>query len=302
VTHAKMPPAREMAATPAQFEPIHRETVMDTVARRIEQLVRSGNLKAGDRLPPEPQLAHMLRVSRGSLREALKGLMYLGLIKSRAGDGTYIQSSLSRVLNQHFQWMILLNEVKHLEIYELRKIIEPDVAALAAKRATRPDIERLEAALEGMALGRGNPELFRAFDIQFHEAFAQASGNAAIQTTMRMLYHATSEARKAVLPFIDNWDKHWQRHERVFSYIRDHKPELARKAVLEDLLYAESLLHKHIQSLDKQNANARAGAPIGSLTAARRPKPTPISRSSRGFRILVSKRNSPTPSRRMPHI
>jgi GntR family transcriptional repressor for pyruvate dehydrogenase complex len=188
---------RDIAITADQLEPIHRETVMAMVARRIEQLVRGGELKAGDRLPPEPDLAQMLRVSRGSLREALKGLMYLGLIKSRAGDGTYIQSSLSRMLNQHFQWMILLDEVKHLEIYELRKIIEPDAAALAAKRATRADIESLEAALDGLAEGRGNPELFHAFDIQFHDAFAQASGNAAIQNTMRMLYHATSEARKA---------------------------------------------------------------------------------------------------------
>jgi GntR family transcriptional repressor for pyruvate dehydrogenase complex len=251
VRAAPVASSRDIAITADQLEPIRRETVMDMVARRIEQLVRSGDLKAGDRLPPEPDLAQMLRVSRGSLREALKGLMYLGLIKSRAGDGTYIQSSLSRVLNQHFQWMILLEEVKHLEIYELRKIIEPKAAALAARRATRADIERLEAALDGLAEGRGNPELFHASDIQFHDAFAQASGNVAIQTTMRMLYHATSEARKAALPFIDDWDRHWRRHERVFLCIRDHKPALAGKAVLEDLQYAESLIRKHAASLSK---------------------------------------------------
>jgi GntR family transcriptional repressor for pyruvate dehydrogenase complex len=268
---------RGITLTASQLEPIHRETVMDMVARRIEQLVRKGDLKAGDRLPPEPKLARMLRVSRGSLREALKGLMYLGLIKSRAGDGTYIQSSLSRVLNQHFQWMILLNEVKYLEIYELRKIIEPDVAALAAKRATRADLERLKVALEGMAEGRGNAELFHAFDIQFHDAFAQASGNAAIQTTMRMLYHATSEARKAVLPFIDNWDKHWRRHERVYMLVRDHKPQLARKAVLDDLQYAESLLHKHIGSAQRQDSRRR-----GSESATRIGERMPPAKRSTG--------------------
>jgi GntR family transcriptional regulator, transcriptional repressor for pyruvate dehydrogenase complex len=279
-----MASARGSATISIQFEPVRRETVMDTVARRIEQLVRSGDLKAGDRLPPEPELARKLRVSRGSLREALKGLMYLGLIKSRAGDGTYIQSSLNRVLSQHFQWMILLNEVKHLEIYELRKIIEPEVAALAARRANRADIERLEAALEGMAEGRGNPELFRAFDIQFHEAFAQASGNAAIQTTMRMLYHATSEARTAVMPFIDNWNKHWQRHERVFRFIRDHRPELARKAVLEDLLYAESLLHRHIGSLDQRTSKARSRAGFNGIAGpGRRSKARANSGTGRAF-------------------
>lgn len=242
---------RAIAISATQIEPIHRQTVMTMVARRIEQLVRSGELKAGDRLPSEPELAQMLRVSRGSLREALKSLMYLGLIRSRAGDGTYIQSSLSSVLTEHFQWMILLDEIKHLEIYELRKIIEPAAAALAARRATRTDIERLRTALHGLAQGRGNPEIFHAFDIQFHDAFAQASGNAAIKATMRMLYHATSEARKAVLPFIKNWDRHWQRHERVFTSIRDHKTDLARKAVLEDLQYAERLLREHDASIRK---------------------------------------------------
>ena len=74
---------------------------------------------------------------------------------------------------------------------------------------------------------------------------------------MRMLYHATSEARKAVLPYIDNWEKHWQRHERVFTCIRDHKPELASKAVLDDLQYAEKLLHKHVSSLEKYPMHTR---------------------------------------------
>jgi GntR family transcriptional repressor for pyruvate dehydrogenase complex len=272
---------RDIAITADQLEPIRRETVIDMVARRIEQLVRSGDLKPGDRLPPEPDLAQMLRVSRGSLREALKGLMYLGLIKSRAGDGTYIQSSLSRVLNQHFQWMILLDEVKHLEIYELRKIIEPDAAALAAKRATRADIERLEAALEGLAEGRGNPELFHAFDIQFHDAFAQASGNVALQTTMRMLYHATSEARKAALPFIDDWDRHWRRHERVFLCIRDHKPALASKAVLEDLRYAESLIREHAASLSKGGLGSKSKRKGSGFRRTRKSKrPSAASRNS----------------------
>jgi GntR family transcriptional repressor for pyruvate dehydrogenase complex len=258
--------------TAIQFEPIHRETVMDTVARRIEQLVRGGQLRPGDRLPPEPELAQLLNVSRSSLREALKGLMYLGLIKSRAGDGTYIQSSLSRVLNQHFQWMILLKEVKHFEIYEFRKMLEPEVAALAAKRATKADIQRLEAALQGMWQSLGRPELFYQYDIEFHEAFAQASGNVAVQTTLQMLYHATSEARKAVMPFIDDWQKHWRRHERVFSSIRDREPELARKAVLDDLSYAEGLLHAHTGLLDNEGAKRGTPAFSGELHSPAKPK------------------------------
>jgi GntR family transcriptional repressor for pyruvate dehydrogenase complex len=185
--------------------------------------------------------------------------MYLGLIKSPAGDGAYIQSSLGRVLNQHFQWMILLGEVRPLEIYELRTIIEPEVAAIAAKRATKKDIDSLQAALHGMAQCV-TPESFLTYDIQFHETFARASGNMAIQTTMRMLYHATTEARNAVMPFVGNLSVHWRRHERVFRSLRDNKPELARKAARGDLEYAESLIHKHLASRSRRSFKDRSRA------------------------------------------
>ncbi len=233
-------------------EPIRRETVMDTVAMRIKSLLQSGELKSGDRLPPEPELARMLRVSRSSLREALKGLMFLGLLKARPGDGTYIQSSLSRVLNQHFQWMILLREVQHLEVYELRKIIEPEAAALAAARASSEDLDRIARAVSAMKSDLEDRDAFHVHDIEFHEAFMSASGNVALQTTMRMLYHATSDARRRALPLIDNMDTHWKRHDRVYRAIRDRNSEQARKAVLDDLLYAEKLLRQQMKSADFQ--------------------------------------------------
>lgn len=241
-------PRLRAGASLKKLEPIRRETVMDTVARRIEALVRSGELQSGDRLPPEPELARILNVSRSSLREALKGLHFLGLLKARPGDGTYIQSSLSRVLNQHFQWMLLLREVQHLEIYELRRIIEPEAAALAARRATSGDLDRMSNALDAMKADLYKPGHFHIHDIEFHEAFMQASGNVALRTTMRMLYHATTEARLRVLPLIEDMDSHFMRHERMFRHINNREPALARKAVLDDLLYAEKLLRQQLQS------------------------------------------------------
>jgi GntR family transcriptional regulator, transcriptional repressor for pyruvate dehydrogenase complex len=256
---------RRAGAVLKSIEPIRRETVMDTVARRIETLVRSGELKAGDRLPPEPELARILNVSRSSLREALKGLHFLGLLKARPGDGTYIQSSLSRVLNQHFQWMLLLREVDHLEIYELRRMIEPEAAAMAARRATKDDLDRMATALEAMRDDLHKPGLFHIHDIEFHEAFMQASGNVALRTTMRMLYHATTEARLRALPLITDMDKHFTRHERMFRHIYNREPALARKAVLDDLLYAESLLREHPAPghppATKSGGEIRAAAP-----------------------------------------
>lgn len=242
-----MSPSPQPALAPPPLEPVERQTVMELVTRRIESLIRSGELRTGDRLPPEPKLAQMLKVSRSSLREALKGLLFLGLIKARPGAGTFIQPTLSRVLSRHFQWMVLLEEMKHLEIYELRRIVEPEAAALAAQRARAEDIDRMERALAAMRLSVTNPEAFHKYDIEFHAAFAQASGNVALQTTMSILYDAANEARLFVLPLIEDMKTHWKRHERMFLYIRDRQPQLARKAVLEDLRYAERLLRQYVQ-------------------------------------------------------
>jgi GntR family transcriptional repressor for pyruvate dehydrogenase complex len=235
----------------AEFLPVRRETVMEMVAGRIEALVRSGELRSGSRLPSEPKLAEMLHVSRGSLREALKGLVFLGLVKARAGDGTYIQPSLSGVISRHFQWMLLLQEIKYLELLELRQILEPAAAALAARRATRDDIEKMKEALAGMRAGLDHPEKFMANEIVFHECILQAAKNVAIQTTMRMMYDAMAEGRRRVLPLIDDLKRNFDRHERIFNLIQKRDARGARLEVLEDLHYAESLLRHDLESKDK---------------------------------------------------
>jgi GntR family transcriptional repressor for pyruvate dehydrogenase complex len=224
---------------------------MEMVARRIEALVRSGELRSGSRLPPEPKLAEMLQVSRGSLREALKGLVFLGLVRARPGDGTYIQPSLSSVISRHFQWMLLLQEIKYLELLELRQILEPAAAALAARRATKDDIEKMKEALSGMRAGLDQPEKFMVNEIAFHECILQAAKNAAIQTTMRMMYDAMAEGRRRVLPLIDDLKRNFDRHERISNLIQKRDARRARLEVLKDLQYAESLLRRDLIAQDK---------------------------------------------------
>ncbi len=238
------PTQQTYAELSSLLEPVRRETIMENVVGRIEQLLETGNLRPGSRLPPEPQLAEMLHVSRSSLREALKGLVFLGLIRARPGDGTYVTASPVRVMSRHFQLMMLLHEIKYLEIYELRKIIEPAAAALAARRATRSDIEKMQAALRGMRENAEKREDFMKYEIAFHEALAQASNNLAILTTMQMLYEAMEKGRRRVLYLIDDMQKHCDRHEQILTYIQRRNARLARRALLADLCYAEKLLLK----------------------------------------------------------
>jgi GntR family transcriptional repressor for pyruvate dehydrogenase complex len=263
-------------ANSVMIEPVRRETVMETVLRRIEGLIRSGELRTGSRLPPEPKLATLLGVSRSSLREALRGLVFLGLIRARPGDGTYIQSSLGRVVSRHFQWMLLLHEIKYLELFELRKVLEPAVAALAARRASKDDLEKMEAAIRGMKNSFDRPEEYMGHEMAFHESFAQASKNVAVQTMLQMMYGALAEGRRRTLPLIDDFSRNFQRHERILQAIRRRDAARARRALLDDLKYAEALLREDLKAheqlrarLHKSQPSSRARLPAAPASQAK---------------------------------
>ena len=219
-----------------------------------KSLVRSGDLSRGSRLPSEPRLAEMLQVSRASLREALKGMVFIGLLKARPGDGTYLQPSLTSMATRHLQWMLLLEEIKYLELYELREILEPAAAALAARRATPEDLEQMRTALNGMKLSTKDPEAFIRHEMEFHNAIMHASKNGAMQSTMQMMYGALSEGRHRVMPFVQNLTQHCARHERMFHLIAKRDATGARRAVIADVKYAESLLQETLDGLKKSSS------------------------------------------------
>ncbi|MEO6924606.1 MAG: FCD domain-containing protein [Bryocella sp.] len=259
-------------ARPAQAA--RRETVLERVARHIESLVRSGDLVRGSRLPSETRLAEMLQVSRASLREALKGMVFLGLLKARAGDGTYLQPSLSSMASRHLQWMLLLEEIKYLELYELRELLEPAAAALAARRATREDRERMRTALEGMKHSIDDAESFIRYELEFHDAITVASKNGALQSTMQMMYGALTEGRHITLPLVPDLSAHCVRHEHIFKLISAGDATGARRAVIVDVRFAESLLRKTLKNLDEKDEHLRPAKKAKLLTQNKTVKKT----------------------------
>jgi DNA-binding FadR family transcriptional regulator len=156
------------------------------------------------------------------------------------------------MVSRHFQWMLLLHEIKYLEIYELRQILEPAAAALAARRATPDDLAQMRQALAGMRSSEKDPEAYILNEMQFHTAVVQASKNAAIQTTMQMMYGALSEGRHRTMPLVDDILQNCAKHERIFSLIAKRDATGARRAVVEDLKYAQALLKKDLRIRNKQ--------------------------------------------------
>src|SRR3954468_15733751 len=121
---------------PITFGTVTRDALPDQIAARLIDLITERQLKAGDRLPPERELAATMGVSRSSLREALRALAMLGVAEMRQGDGTYLSNLQPGSLMRSVGLVLAMSDTGLEELFEARKLVEPGLAKLAAQRIT----------------------------------------------------------------------------------------------------------------------------------------------------------------------
>ncbi len=133
-----------------ELEPIKSTRIYEEIVRQIKQLIAEGKLKSGDRLPPERDLAEKFMVSRTSVREALRALQSRGLVDIRAGEGAFIRDISVDTLIEPLAMVIRPHREAVGELFEARRVLEPAIAALAARRATRDELIEMERILEAI--------------------------------------------------------------------------------------------------------------------------------------------------------
>ncbi len=131
-----------------KVEPINSPRIYEEIVRQIRTLISEGKLKSGDRLPPERDLAERFRVSRASVREALRALGSMGLIEIRLGEGTFVREISVDSLIEPLALVILTQREAVGELFEARRLLEPPIAGLAARRSTKEEIQEMERILE----------------------------------------------------------------------------------------------------------------------------------------------------------
>lgn len=160
----------------------------DHAVAELVAMIRSGRFHVGDRLPTEPQLVDELGVSRSAVREAVQSLSFAGILRVRQGGGTFVTDLEPSLLLRSAALALDLSGLETLtELYAVRRILEPEAAAMAAARLTDEELDELEAQLDEMRRAT-EPEAFVAADIAFHDGIARASGNEtlrALLATMR---------------------------------------------------------------------------------------------------------------------
>ncbi|MGH7869012.1 MAG: FadR/GntR family transcriptional regulator, partial [Candidatus Dormibacteraceae bacterium] len=166
------------------------------MVKQVQDIIRDGLLQPGDKLPPERQLAEMLHVSRGSLREAILALESMGLVEPRHGEGTVVRDLSAAPLVNQLSVMLMQKRALVGELLEFRLMIEPTLAARAAVNATEEEVRQLEEILVRQKDKVDRGELAIEEDSKFHYAIAQAARNSVVLRVIDVFMDFLKESRE----------------------------------------------------------------------------------------------------------
>lgn len=170
--------------------------ITDEAIAAIKQMIVSGELGPGDRLPPEPEMAERLGVSRSSLREAVKALSVVRILDVRRGDGTYVTSLAPPLLLEALTFVVDFHgDASVLQLLEVRRILEPAATAMACRTIDDDALRRLDDLIDELSADDVPLESVIANDLAFHLIIGQASGNDYLAGLLDGLAGPTTRAR-----------------------------------------------------------------------------------------------------------
>ncbi|HOI21743.1 MAG: FadR family transcriptional regulator [Spirochaetia bacterium] len=201
-------------------EPIKRVSVVEQAISKIYDLILSQNLKENDKLPPERQLSEMLGISRNSLREAIRVLDMLGVVRVDQGSGMVIDSSrVSDAVTKHLTFALLMNREKMNELFEARLVVETECASLAALRASESERALLHRTYQELCESRTDRPKSIALEIELHNIVARAAHNSVLEKILNSLKQILKESREATVPHTGVTPETVKVHERLIAAI-----------------------------------------------------------------------------------
>jgi GntR family transcriptional repressor for pyruvate dehydrogenase complex len=220
------------------LEPVVRRKTYELVAERLLTLISSDHLAPGDFLPPERELVALYAVGRSSVREALRMLESKGAITSE-GNGGFAVAPRGNALNHSLGFLLSVEEADLDELFEVRRIVEGEAAALAALRRDDAELDAMAVQLDAMASGLGSEETFAEADLRFHLLVVDASRNrlvaslmdairALLHRVLALSYHIPGSPEAAI-----------DMHRRILEAIAEGRPDAARARMEEHLAQAE---------------------------------------------------------------
>lgn len=213
-----------------EFKKITSQRLYEKVLDQLEELLNNGELKPGDRLPPERDLAEQVNVSRGTLREAFRVLEWQGVIETIHGGGRHLRRLPNKKTEEYFRLLENLEKAEIYDLLEAREIFETRIIQLVVERATENDILEIEANLI-----KRQKDFNLDSDQGFHLAIVRASHNVVFYNIMELNLELLSKIRGKTLKSPLNIKQMRKEHEDIFEAIRDRDAEAAQNALMRHL-------------------------------------------------------------------
>jgi len=232
------------------YVPIQSERLYERIVSQIEQRIESGELKIGDQLPPERELADQFAVSRTAVREAVKALRQKGLVEIRPGRGTFITNGASDTIRNSLGMLMKMGATKGSgNLVEVREILEPEIAALAATRITGEYISAMQDAVNVMDTALDNVDVFVEADLDFHLALAEGTQNPYIPILMDSIIDLLREQRKRTGLTKGGLQRGQIHHKKILDAVNRRDAQAARQA-----------MQDHLKQVRKDSKNTKASS------------------------------------------
>lgn len=214
------------------YKIVRSSRLYEQIVQQVEESIHKGALKPGDQLPPERELAQQFGVSRTAVREAVKALHEKGLVEAYPGRGTFITDGTSYSMRQSLDRMVKVGQAEGSAfLAEVRAILEPEIAALAATRADAEDVSSMREQVAVMDGACKDPDAFIEADLDFHLALAEAAANPIILSLIDSIVGLLREQRMGIFQVEGGPERGQHHHKKILKAIELRDPTGAREAM-----------------------------------------------------------------------
>ena len=218
------------------YKVVRSSRLYEQIVQQIEDSILKGTLKSGDQLPSERELALKFGVSRTAVREAVKALHEKGLVEAYSGRGTFITNGTSEAVRQSINLMLRIDQTDGSEnLAEVRQILEPEIAAIAAARIQPQQIALMREAFSVMNSALKDPDAYIEADLDFHLALAEAAENPLILSLLDSIVGLLREQRIKIFFEEGGPERGQYHHARILAAIEKHDVEASRAAMRDHL-------------------------------------------------------------------
>jgi GntR family transcriptional repressor for pyruvate dehydrogenase complex len=242
-----MPQNQDASHQRELFRTIQRGTTLSNrVTHQIEELIFEGHLQPGDRLPPERELARQFGVSRTVIREAVRALVAKSLLDVQPGSGTIVRSPTPESVAASMTMLLRTAqpETDYDKVHEVRRLLEVEIAGLAAERRTAEDLEGLEAILRESSETQDDPACFPECDVAFHATLAQSTHNELFPLLLDSMADVMIKVRQLGFHVPGMPARALKHHQAIFEQVKAGEPEGARQAMREHLVESEDTMRQ----------------------------------------------------------